>query len=197
MGVGAGTGGAERRCASMKHSKNTLLAALVLLLSIGSAGAQTSGSGGGGGGGSSGGAGSGGSPGTGGTTSQGVTRGAPAVGTTPSGPATPNRSNSEVFPPSRLAPRPSGSVQDPSASTTRPAEQNGMGAQDPSSSSTGRVPSPATGGISSSGKARKTPSDSIAECQKLWAPETQLSPSDWADTCRRSQGRLNNLDTKQ
>jgi hypothetical protein len=189
MDVVAGTAGAERRCASMKHAKNTLLAALVLLLSIGSAGAQTSGSGGGGG--SSGGGGSGGSSGTGGTTSQGVTRGAPAVGS-PTGPATPNRSNSEVFPPSRLAPRQPGSIQDPS--TTMPSERNGSGAQDPSSLSTGRLPSPATGGINGPAKPRKDASDSIADCEKLWAPETQKSKSEWADTCRRAE---DNLGTKK
>jgi hypothetical protein len=167
----------------MKQIRNTLLAVLAVLLSTGTAGAQTSGSGG---------AGSGGSSGTGGTTSQGVTRGAPAVGSTPSGPATPNRSNSEVFPPSRLAPGSPRSIQDPSM--TRPSDQSGMGAQDPSSLSTGRVPSPATGGIN---QPRKGPSDSIADCQKLWAPETQMSKSDWAETCRRSESGLNNRGTKQ
>jgi hypothetical protein len=173
----------------MHQTRNALVAALAILCSVGSAGAQTTGSGGG--------AGAGTSLGTRGSASPGGTRGAPAVGSTPTGPVTPNRSNSDVFPPSRLAPRPPGSIQDPSTSTTMPSEQNGTGTQDPSGLGSGRVPSPATGGISSSGKARKTPSDSIAECQKLWAPETQLSQSDWADTCRRSQGRLNNLGTKQ
>jgi hypothetical protein len=175
---------AERRCASMKHSKITFLAAVAILLPIGSAGAQTSGSGGG--------ASSGTSSGASGTTSPGVTRGAPAIGSTPTAPITPNRSNSEVFPPSRLAPRPPGSVQDPSA--TMPSQQRGTGAQDPSSLGSGRVPSPATGGISGPTKTRKSPSDSIAECEKLWAPRTQMSKSDWAETCRRSE---NNLGTKQ
>jgi hypothetical protein len=176
----------ERRCASMKQAKNTFLAAVAVLLSIGPAAAQTSGSGGG--------AGSGTGSGTGGTTSPGVTRGAPAVGSTPSGPVTPNRSNSEVFPPSRLAPRLPGSVQDPSASTTSPSQQNGT--QDPSSlgSRSGRVPSPGTGGINDSTTTPKTASDSIAECEKLWAPRTQMSKSDWAETCRRSE---DNLGTKQ
>jgi hypothetical protein len=173
----------------MKQAKNNLLAALAILLSIGPAGAQTSGSGGG--------AGSGTSSGTGGMTSPGVTRGAPAVGSTPTGPVTPNRSNSEVFPPSRLAPRPPGSIQDPSTTTNMPSEQRGTGEQDPSSLSSGRVPSPATGGINGSIRTPKGPSDSIADCQKLWAPETQMSQTDWADTCRRSQGRLNNLGKKQ
>jgi hypothetical protein len=126
--------------------------------------------------------------------SPGVTRGAPAVGSTPTGPVTPNRSNSEVFQPSRLAPRPPGSIQDPSTTTTMPSEQNGTGTQDPSSLGSGRVPSPATGGINSSTQTRKTPSDSIADCEKLWAPRTQMSQTDWAETCRRSQ---DNLGTKQ
>jgi hypothetical protein len=181
-----GTARAERRCESMKQTKTTLLAAVAVLVSIGSAGAQTSGSGGG--------AGSGTSSGIGGTTSQGVTRGAPTVGSTPSGPVAPNRSNSEVFPPSRLAPRPPGSVQDPNSTRTMPSEQNDSGTQDPSSLGSGRVPSPATGGINGSTTTPKTASDSIAECEKLWAPRTQMSKSDWTETCRRSQ---DNLDAKQ
>jgi hypothetical protein len=99
-----------------------------------------------------------------------------------------------VFPPSRLAPRPQGSIQDPNTTTTRPSEQNGMGVQDPSSLGTGRVPSPATGGINSSAKTPKGPSDSIADCQKLWAPGTQQSKTDWEQTCRRAE---DNLGTKQ
>ena len=170
----------------MKHAKNTFLAAVAVLFSIGPAAAQSSGSGGG--------AGSGTGSGTGGTTSPGVTRGAPAVGSTASGPVTPNRSNSEVFPPSRLAPRLPGSVQDPSATTTMPSERNGTGTQDPSALGSGRLPSPATGGVSSSTKTRKTPSDSIAECENLWAPRTQMSKADWAETCRRAE---DNLGTKQ
>jgi hypothetical protein len=179
----------------MQQTKNALVAMLALLLSIGSADAQSSGSGGGGAGGSGGGgAGSGTSSGTGGTTSPGVTRGAPAVGSTPTGPVAPNRSNSEVFPPSRLAPRPPGSIQDPSTTTTRPSEQNGMGAQDPAALGTGRVPSPATGGINSSAKTPRGPSDSIADCQKLWGPGTQMSKTEWEQTCRRAE---DNLGTKQ
>jgi hypothetical protein len=164
----------------MKQAKSTLRAALAVLLSIGPASAQSSGSGGG----------AGSSGGTGGTSS-GMTRGAPAVGS-PSGQVTPNRSNSEVFPPSRLAPRQPGSIQDPN--TTMPSERNGTGAQDPSSLSTGRLPSPATGGINGPAQTRKDASDSIAECQKLWAPGTQMSKSDWADICRRSE---DNLGTKK
>jgi hypothetical protein len=77
---------------------------------------------------------------------------------------------------------------------TRPSERNGTGAQDPSSLSSGRVPSPATGGINGSTQTRKCPSDSIADCQKLWAPGTQMSQADWAETCRRAE---DNLGTKQ
>jgi hypothetical protein len=169
----------------MKPTKN-MAAALTILLSIGPAGAQTSGSGG---------ASSGTSSGTAGTTSPGGTRGAPAVGSTPTGPVTPNRSNSEVFAPSRLAPRAPGSTQEPSTSTTMPSEQKG--AQDPSSLAKERAPSPATGGISGSPKTRKDSSDSVADCQKLWAPETQMSKTDWANTCRRSQDRLDSRGAKQ
>ena len=77
---------------------------------------------------------------------------------------------------------------------TRPSERNGTGAQDPSSLSSGRVPSPATGGINGSNQTRKGPSDSIADYQKLWAPGTQMSQADWAETCRRAE---DNLGTKQ
>ena len=113
----------------MKHVDTHLVAALAIVLSVGVANAQSSGSGGSssGSGGSSGGA------------AElvpalelqvvvpllGPAGGSPALGSTPSGPITPNRSNSEVFPPSRLAPRPGGSIPDPgtSTSTTTPSNQ--------------------------------------------------------------------------
>jgi hypothetical protein len=160
----------QRVTADMTVLNKQLLAALALILSITPAFAQS---------GSTGGATSRGSP----------SGGSPALGATPSGPFTPNRSNSEVFPPSRLAPRQPG-IQDPSA--TMPSEQDGRGTQDFSGGR--RVPSPATGGINNSTKTQKTPSDSIAECEKLWAPRTQMSKSDWTETCRRSE---NNLGRKQ
>lgn len=84
-----------------------------------------------------------------GTTSPGSTspgtsvgRGAPALGATPSGPATPNRSNS----------------------ATR------------------------TGKNSSN--------ETVADCMKLWEPTTHMSKADWSRTCRRVQGRLDEV-TKQ
>src|SRR5262245_36804201 len=104
----------------MKRANIPFVAVTAVLLWVGSASAQTSGSGTG--------------SGTGGTISPGGTRGAPAVGSTPTGPG--------------------------------------------------------TGGIDSSTKNRKTPFDSIAECENLWAPRTQMSQSDWAETCRRSENNL-------
>jgi hypothetical protein len=168
----------------MESAKTISVAAVAVLLWIGWANAQTSGSGGGA---------TSGSSGTGGTTSPGVTRGAPSgSSSTSTRPATTNRSNSEVFPPSRLAPR--GSIQDPRPNSTLPSEQNGPGTQESSSLGSRRVPSPATGGINDSKKTQKSSSDSIAECEQLWAPRTQMSKSDWAETCRRSE---NNLGTRQ
>src|SRR6476469_3336055 len=57
-----------------------------------------------------------------GTTSPGTSigRGAPALGSTPSGPATPNRSNTDIFPPSRLLPSTQGATgtQTPAGGST-------------------------------------------------------------------------------
>ena len=183
------------RCGGMKHPNTHLVAALAVVLSVGSAGAQTSGSGG---------TSSGTSTGTGGTTSPGMTRGAPAIGSTPTGPVTPNRSNSEIFAPSRLAPRPQGSIPDPGTSTGSPSAQSGanqndtgraeQNPQDPAALGSGRVPNPATGGIGSSTKTGKNPAaQTVADCMKLWDAGTHMSKADWARTCRRVQGRLDDL----
>jgi hypothetical protein len=135
-----------------------------------------------------------------------VDLGSPALGSTPSGPVTPNRSNSEIFPPSRLAPRPGGSIPDPGASTstTTPSNQsgatqngsgtNGSNTQDPATAGSGRVPSPATGGAGGSTKTGKNPAlDTVADCMKIWDAGTHMSKADWARTCRRVQGRLDDL----
>ena len=191
----------------MKHPNKQVLAALAVVLSVTSAYAQSSGSGGSSSGGSSsssGGAAS--SSGTTGRTSPGSPGGAPALGSTPSGPIAPNRSNSEIFPPSRLAPRPQGSIQDPNA-TTRPTTPSNQGRnnqtdpatggdnpQDPTALGSGRVPSPATGGVGSSTKTGKNPGlKLVADCMRLWDAGTHMTKADWARTCRRVQGRLDDL----
>jgi hypothetical protein len=187
------------RYASMKLMDKHLVAALAIIVSVGSASAQSSGSGG-----SSSGSGSAGS--TSGTTGGATSPGSPALGSTPSGPVTPNRSNSEIFPPSRLAPRPGGSIPDPGASTstTTPSNQssatqngsgtNGSNTQDPATAGSGRVPSPATGGAGGSTKTGKNPAlDTVADCMKIWDAGTHMSKADWARTCRRVQGRLDDL----
>ena len=191
------------RYASMQFLDKQLVAALAIILSVGSASAQSSGSGG-----SSSGSGSAGSASgtTGGATSPGSPGGSPALGSTPTGPVTPNRSNSEIFPPSRLAPKPGGSIPDPgtSTSTTTPSNQtgntqNGRGMvgsnpQDPAAAGSGRVPSPATGGAGGSTKTGKNPAeDTVADCMKIWDAGTHMSKADWARTCRRVQGRLDDL----
>jgi hypothetical protein len=184
------------RYASMKLLDKHLLAALAIIVSIGSASAQSSGSGG-----SSSGSGSAGS--ASGTTGGATSPGSPALGSTPSGPVTPNRSNSEIFPPSRLAPRPGGSIPGTSTSTT-PSNQsgttqngsgtNGSNTQDPTTAGSGRVPSPATGGAGGSTKTGKNPAlDTVADCMKIWDAGTHMSKADWARTCRRVQGRLDDL----
>ena len=183
------------RCSCMKHPDKHLVAALAVVLSVGSAGAQTSGSGG---------TGSGTSAGTSGATSPGTTRGAPAIGSTPTGPVTPNRSNSEIFAPSRLAPRPQGSISDPGATTGTPSTRSGanqtdtgragQNPQDPAALGSGKVPSPATGGAGGSTKTGKNPGlETVTDCMKLWDAGTHMSKADWARTCRRVQGRLDDL----
>ena len=194
---------ASMRYASMRQPSKKLFAALALVLSIAPAYGQSSGSGGGSAGSGSTGSATGT---TGGATSRGSPGGSPALGSTPSGPITPNRSNSEVFPPSRLAPRPQGSIPDPgtSTSTTTPSNQSGTNQsgtgtdgsnpQDPAAMGSGRVPNPATGGVGSSTKTGKNPGlESVTDCMKLWDAGTHMSKADWARTCRRVQGRLDDL----
>jgi hypothetical protein len=188
----------------MKHLDKHLVATLALVLSVGSAVAQSSGSGGSSSGGSSTGSGAAGSSSgaSGRATTPGSPGGSPALGSTPTGPITPNRSNSEVFPPSRLAPRPGGSIPDPGASTTTPSNQSGTNKdgtagsnpQDPAAVGSGRVPSPATGGAGGSTKTGKNPAtETVSDCMKIWDAGTHMSKADWARTCRRVQGRLDDL----
>jgi len=186
-----GTAAMAVRCGGMKHPNTHLVAALAVVLSVGSAGAQTSGSGG---------TSSGTSTGTGGTTSPGMTRGAPAIGSTPTGPVTPNRSNSEIFAPSRLAPRPQGSIPDPGTSTGSPSAQSGanqndtgraeQNPQDPAALGSGRVPNPATGGIGSSTKTGKNPAaQTVADCMRRRHAYEQSRLGTHLPSCARQVGR--------
>jgi len=166
----------------------TIIASVIISLAVvGVAHAQTS-------------SGSGGASGsTGGSTSSGTgsptTRapsGSPGLTPTPSGPITPNRSNSEVFPPSRVLPGTQGQVPNQTGTPGSTAITPETGT--PSGGS--RVPSPATGGVGSSQQSKtgkNAARDELADCLKLWDAGTHMSKADWARTCRRVQGRLDNI----
>ena len=167
-----GTPAARSSYRSMKYQDKFLIAAMAVVVSFGAANAQTSGSGG-----TSSGT-------TGGATSSGAPGGSPALGSTPTGPLTPNRSNSV------RTPRPQGSI--PDTSTTTPSDKSGTGtgsnAQDRAALGSGRVPSPATGGAG--GSTKKNPaSETVEDCLKLWDAGTHMSRAEWARSCRRVQGR--------
>ena len=186
-----------------------------------------------------------------GTTSPGtsVGRGAPALGSTPSGPVTPNRSNTDIFPPSRLLPPTQGSTgtQTPAGGSTldspgagtattttstpgtpgaastadTPGSTTQSGAsspkQDGSTTATTSDGQQGTGGAPTTGSKRPIPPNSqtssggggtatrtgknssnetVADCMKLWEPTTHMTKADWSRTCRRVQGRLDQV-TKQ
>ena len=191
----------------MKHLDKPLVAGLALVLSAGSAVAQSSGSGGSSSppGSSSTGSGAAGSSSgaTGRATTPGSPGGSPALGSTPNGPITPNRSNSEIFPPSRSAPRPGESIPDPArtntplltkSAPTKTARPLGSNPQDPAAVGSGRVPSPATGGAGGPPKTGKNrASETVSDCMRIWDAGTHMSKADWARTCRRVQGRLDDL----
>ncbi len=165
----------------------TILASVIISLTVGVAHAQTSS----GSGGTSGSTGGSISPGTGspGTRAPG---GSPGLTPTPSGPITPNRSNSEVFPPSRVLPSTQGQVPNQTGTPGSTAITPETGT--PSGGS--RVPSPATGGVGSSQQSKtgkNAARDEVADCLKLWDAGTHMSKADWARTCRRVQGRLDNI----
>jgi len=70
----------------------------------------------------------------------------------------------------------------------------GSNPQDPAALGSGKVPSPATGGAGGATKTGKNPGlETIADCMKLWDAGTHMSKVDWARTCRRVQGRLDDL----
>jgi hypothetical protein len=168
--------------AAREPMHRTIVTALIMGLTISPAYTQTSGSGGTGG--STGGAAS---PGTGSPATR-APAGSPGLTPTPSGPLTPNRSNSEVFPPSRVLPDTQGQAPNTRGSSAITPETG-----TPSGGS--RVPNPATGGVGSSqeSKTGKNAKETVADCLKQWDAATHMSKSDWATTCRRIQGRLDNI----
>ena len=56
------------------------------------------------------------------------------------------------------------------------------------SSGSGQTPSTRTG--------KNALNETVADCMKLWEPATHMSKADWQRTCRRVQGRLDQV-TKQ
>ena len=165
----------------------TIIASVIISLTVGVAHAQTSS----GSGGTSGSTGGSTSPGTGSPATRGP-GGSPGLTPTPSGPITPNRSNSEVFPPSRVLPGNQGQVPNQTGTSGSTAITPETGT--PSGGS--RVPSPATGGVGSSQQSKSGKNaarDELTDCLKLWDAGTHMSKADWARTCRRVQGRLDNI----
>jgi hypothetical protein len=175
-----------------------------------------------------------------GSTTTGIGRGAPALSPRPSGPVTPNRSNTDVFPPSRLLPPTGGSVstqqtQTPGSTSAGTASASGTAAtgQDASTTQGGAstaTPDTSTSGTQANGSTtsdgqsggtagpiRPIPPNSqtssgsgsgqpfstrtgknalnetVADCMKIWEPATHMSKADWQRTCRRVQGRLDQV----
>jgi hypothetical protein len=191
-----------------------------------------------------------------GTTSPGssIGRGAPALSPKSSGPATPNRSNTEVFPPSRLLPPTGGSVstqqtQTPGSTSTGTTSATGAATTGQSATQGGISTTPgdastatsntSTSGTQTNGNATATTSDgqsntsgstgpikpippnsqtssgagsgqgsgqpfatrtgknalneTVTDCMKIWDPATHMSKADWQRTCRRVQGRLDQV----
>ncbi len=187
-----------------------------------------------------------------GTTSLGssVGRGAPALAPKPSGPVAPSRSNTEVFPPSRLLPPTGGAVSTQQTQTTGSTSAGttsatgtattGQSTTQGGTSTTSGDPSTATSDTSTSGtqtngNTTATASDgqsnaggtagpirpippnsqtssgsgtgqpfstrtgknalneTVADCMKIWEPATHMSKADWQRTCRRVQGRLDQV----
>ena len=147
----------------------------------------------------------GGAPSGGAASSQGAAPSAPAPrSSSPTGAPTvaPNAPpNSTIFPPSRLLPTPapstptpgqSGGTPPPGAAT--PGAPTGADPNLPATASGGR---PQPGGANSSEQSTRTGKNPINEryvdCVKLWDSETHMSKSDWSNTCRRIENRLQNL----
>ena len=131
--------------------------------------------------------------------------GSPALSPTPGTPApggfvqpprpginsTPSQSNVEVFPPSRLT-NPGGPAAPPNQAV--PGQQIATGQVPLGQQSSGGRPQP--GGANSSapqGQPKKTGSDYVADCMRLWDAATHMTKAQWRVACKRVQNRLDNL----
>jgi len=72
---------------------------------------------------------------------------------------------------------------DGSARPIRPIPPNSQ-----TSSGSGQTPATRTG--------KNALNETVTDCMKLWEPATHMSKADWQRTCRRVQGRLDQV-TKQ
>ena len=176
---------------------------------LGAAGAVAQ-SGGGGGGGSAGGASSGASSRGGGpassapgSTSPGtVTPGltpAPGSTTIPRSPAPgvantpidPQRNNVDANPPTQRLPGttaniPNGSLQPGASSPTVPGNTSYSGGGRPD-------PGGANSSPNSAGAGKNAAQAAVADCVGLWDKGTHMTKAEWLNTCRRIEGRLDNL----
>src|SRR5436190_13785928 len=114
-------------------------------------------------------------------------RPAPGVGNTP---VDPQRNNVDANPPTQRLPgttanAPNGSLQpgaaSPNAAVPTPS---GSGRPDPG----GANSSPGTAGAG-----KDAAKSAMADCMGLWDKGTHMTKAEWATTCRRVQGRLDNL----
>jgi len=113
-------------------------------------------------------------------------RPAPGVGNTPTDP---QRNNVDANPATRLLP---GTTANAPNGSAQPGGTSAPGVQTPSSS--GR---PDPGGANSSaigaGAGKDPAKSAVADCLGLWDKGTHMTKGEWAATCNRVQGRLDNL----
>jgi hypothetical protein len=145
-------------------------------------------------------------PGTPGASVPGRTQppGSSGASSLPSGTAP--RTNTDIFPPSRVLPSPAPSTtsQTPSSTSPNAAQPGGSSEQipPPSQASGGR---PQPGGANSSRQSQETRTpdqrtgknalnERLADCMRLWEPATHMTKQEWSRTCRRIQ---NHLDSTQ
>ena len=112
-------------------------------------------------------------------------RPAPGVGSTP---VDPQRNNVDANPPTQRLPgttanAPNGSLQ-PGAPSAAVPTTSGSGRPDPG----GANSSPGTAGAG-----KDAAKSALADCMGLWDKGTHMTKAEWATTCRRVQGRLDNL----
>ena len=158
-----------------------------------------------------GGAGGGGAPGGGGARSSG---GAPSTAPAPGSTVPSVSSNVPGVSPGRPAPGVANTPVDPQRNNvdTNPATRRlpGTTANSPNGSTqpgtpmpNGPVTTPSASGRPDPGGANSLPNntrtakeqakEALADCMRLWDKGTHMSKAEWATTCRRIQGRLDNL----